>query len=156
MASSERFVADLPPMDEEQLAKLYTWGKNACNRFDVHMKQDGFTLVVERKKAGSVREHQRMLRTNLKNWAVVMPAKLTNWLRLVPADDSVMDAEQASGTSDHQSEEEYVGIVPLQETHACAKAAALTEVRAPTPSTTAGLRLRTPLNLLTSETVRAY
>jgi hypothetical protein len=84
-ATSGAFVADLPPLDPEQLSKLYTWGKHACTRFDVHMKGEGLMLAAERKKSGTAREHQRLLRTNLLNWGVELPAKQSGWLRLVPA-----------------------------------------------------------------------
>ena len=124
MATSASFVADLPPMDADQLAKMYTWGKTSCNRFDVHMKQDGFTLVVERKKAGNVREHQRVLRTNLKNWGVDMPEKMKDWLRIVS------DADQL--TAPVEQEESGRGTA-REETHA---------------REATGPRLRAPLNLL--------
>ena len=81
---SKAFVADLPEMSEEQLEKLYSWGKSSCEQFDVHLQGGGaMTLVAVRKKAGSARDHMRLLRTNLQNWGVSLPAKLTGWLRLV-------------------------------------------------------------------------
>ena len=85
--SSKAFVADLPDMSEEQLAKLYAWGQS-CEQFDVHMQDGGaMTLVAVRKKCGTARDHMRLLRTNLQNWGVVLPTKQAGWLRLV--DESV-------------------------------------------------------------------
>ena len=130
MATSASFVADLPPMDADQLAKMYTWGKTSCSRFDVHMKQDGFTLVVERKKAGTVREHQRMLRTNLKNWGVDMPEKMKDWLRIVS------DADQLPAPAE---QEESGRAAAREETHA-------REAKCVIPLAILGLRA--PLNLL--------
>ena len=133
MATSASFVADLPPMDADQLAKMYTWGKTSCNRFDVHMEQDGFTLVVERKKAGTVREHQRMLRTNLKNWGVDMPEKMKDWLRIVS------DADQLPAPVE---QEESGRGAAREETHAREATCVIP------PAVSAGPRLRAPLNLL--------
>ena len=144
MATSASFVADLPPMDADQLAKMYTWGKTSCNRFDVHMKQDGFTLVVERKKDGTVREHQRMLRTNLKNWGVDMPEQMKDWLRIVSG------ADQLPVSTD---QEESGRAAAREETHA--REATSADM---SPHTSADInRLRAPINLLKScAVVRAY
>ena len=84
---SESFVADLPLLSDEALAKLYTWGKSTCVRFDVHMNKDGLILVAQRKKSGTCRDHMRLLRTNLQNWGVELPVKQTGWLRIVPAEE---------------------------------------------------------------------
>ena len=84
MASGKAFVADMPDMTGEQMEKLYAWGKSSCEQFDVHMQDGGaMTLVAVRKKSASQREHQRLLRTNLQNWGVSLPAKQAGWLRLV-------------------------------------------------------------------------
>ena len=48
------------------------------------MKPDmSMALLATRKKAGSVRDHTRLLRTNLLNWGVVLPTKQLGWLRLI-------------------------------------------------------------------------
>ena len=95
--TSCEFVADLPSLDPDQLSKLYTWGKHACTRLDVHMKGEGLTLVAERKKPGTVRELQRLLRTNLLNWGVGLPAKRSGWLRLVPTNEDANAQREKAG-----------------------------------------------------------
>ena len=101
---SHCFVADLPLLEDEQLGKLYTWGKSTCLNFDVHMKEDGLVLVAKRKKEGTARDHMRLLRTNLQNWGVVgLPAKQTGWLRIVPAEEvakAMADGDQEPETSE--------------------------------------------------------
>ena len=78
MASSKAFVADLPDLSEEQLEKLHAWGNSSCEQFDLHMQEGGsMTLVAVRKKNGSARDHMRLLRTDLQNWGVSLPAKQT-------------------------------------------------------------------------------
>ena len=90
--TSKAFVADLPEMSEEQLEKLYCWGQSSCEQFDIHMQGEGaMTLVAVRKKSGTARDHMRLLRTNLQNWGVALPAKQTGWLRLVDEDASAED-----------------------------------------------------------------
>ena len=75
MATSKSFEADLPDMTEEQLSKLYLWGKSSCEAFDARMNRDMTMIIVAtRKKAGTVRDHMRLLRTNLLNWGVSLPS----------------------------------------------------------------------------------
>ena len=66
MASSARsraFVADLPNLTAEQLEKLYAGGKGSCEKFDVHMNDNmSMVLAAVRKKDGTARDHQRLLR----------------------------------------------------------------------------------------------
>ena len=68
IATSNSFEADLPEMDPEQFSKLYTWGQNACVKFDLRTDDDmTMTLAATRKKSDTARGHQRLLRTNLIN-----------------------------------------------------------------------------------------
>ena len=101
MASSARnraFVADLPNLTAEQLEKLYAWGKGSCDRFDVHLNDNmSMVLAAVRKKDGTARDHQRLLRTNLIHWGVELPAKQTGWLRLI--DEATQPADLAPTTT---------------------------------------------------------
>ena len=84
MATSKSFEADLPGLTEGQLEKLYAWGQSSCEHLDVRMRPDmSMVLTATRKKAGNVRDHMRLLRTNLINWGVALPTKQKGWLRLV-------------------------------------------------------------------------
>ena len=84
MATSKSFEADLPELTPEQLTKLYAWGQSSCEHLDVRMKPDmTMVLVATRKKAESVRDNMRLLRTNPLNWGVALPAKQLGWLRLI-------------------------------------------------------------------------
>ena len=84
MSTSKSFEADLPELTPDQLTKLYAWGQSSCEHLDVRMKPDmTMVLVATRKKAGSVRDNMRLLRTNLLNWGVSLPAKQLGWLRLI-------------------------------------------------------------------------
>ena len=101
--TSKSFEADLPELNEDQLAKLYTWGQTTCDKCDVSMNRDmTLVLIATRKKAGSARDHMRLLRTNLINWGVMLPNKQSGWLRLVTAESiaspGVHEAPPASGT----------------------------------------------------------
>ena len=93
--TSKSFECDLPELTEDQLAKLYAWGQSSCETFDVRMNGDmTMELFATRKKGGSVRDHMRLLRTNLINWGVNLPPKQSGWLRLdrVGGDDSQGDS----------------------------------------------------------------
>ena len=83
MATSKSFEVDLFELTDGQLEKLYAWGKSSCEAFDVRMNGDmTMVLLATRKKSGSVRDHMRLLRTNLLNWGVALPTKQLGWLRL--------------------------------------------------------------------------
>ena len=100
MATSNTFEADLPELSPEQLSKLYTWGQTSCDTFDLRMNSDmSMVLFARRRKAGTVRDFQRLLRTNLINWGVSLPTKQVGWLRLISEesrDPSVEDRASAA------------------------------------------------------------
>ena len=83
---SRAFICDLPDISEDVLAKIYTWGKNQCERFDVHkIPEGGYQLIAIRKKASSLRQTQRLMRTNLLGWGAALPKNgPPGWLRLMP------------------------------------------------------------------------
>lgn len=109
------FVADLPTMSPEHLAKLYTWGKNTCVRFDVHMKDDGLTLIAERKKEGTARDHQRNLRTLLLSWQVPLQDRQNGWLRLVDQDHIPTSVGQSEAASDQPAATSEVAAAQPQQ-----------------------------------------
>jgi hypothetical protein len=104
--AAKSFEADLPELNEDQLCKLYKWGQTSCEKCDVRMNRDmTLLLVASRKKAGSVRDHMRLLRTNLINWGVALPMKQAGWLRIIPEDGvasqgdrGANEAQPASGS----------------------------------------------------------
>ena len=102
MTTSKSFEADLPDMTEEQLSKLYLWGKSSCEAFDARMNRD-MTMIIAaaRKKAGTVRDHMRLLRTNLLNWGVSLPSKQVGWLRLVTDDGNSAEMDGAGKEAAH-------------------------------------------------------
>ena len=102
MTTSKSFEADLPDMTEEQLSKLYLWGKSSCEAFDARMNRDMTMIVVAtRKKTGTVRDHMRLLRTNLLNWGVSLPSKQVGWLRLVTDDGKSAEMDGAGKEAAH-------------------------------------------------------
>ena len=122
IGTTNSFEADLPEMDPEQFSKLYTWGQNACVKFDLRTDDDmTMTLAATRKKSDTARGHQRLLRTNLINWGVVLPNKQMGWLRLqsdVHADsqDSVATlARSASGPKDSTPRPQFQNGLRLPE-----------------------------------------
>ena len=89
MAKSRAFVALLPEsIDEIQLERLFTWGRNNSERADVVMtNHEGvLKLICIRREAKTARDYPRLLRTLLVKWQVDLPAKMTDWLRLIDED----------------------------------------------------------------------
>ena len=161
MAKARAYVADLPAeMSDAAMEKLYAWGKTN-EKFDVRMNANGsMTLVVERKKAGTARDHQRNLRTLLNNWGVALPQRQAGWLRIIGEEMGSMEHAPAASDPPDESEEEWLAAA-VQEEHACdgaGKPTAPAEIPVSAPSAMVGLRLRPPSNLLTNyaEVVRAY
>ena len=102
MATSHHFEADIPELSESLLEKLYAWGKSSCEKLDVRMNGDmSMVLIATRKKAGTVRDHVRLLRTNLLNWGVSLPSKQIGWLRLVTDDGNSAEMDGAGQEAAH-------------------------------------------------------
>ena len=135
MASTSRaFCADLPDMSAEALEKLYTWGKNNCERTDVSMAANGnLILVALRKKQGTARDHQRNLRTLLQNWGVELPQRQPGWLRLI--DESDLNLQHPCSPAEKES-------IPMSEEQE------LLPTYAPPSLTRPTMRLQMPKNLL--------
>ena len=114
MATSKTFEADLPELTPEQLTKLYAWGQSSCEHLDIRMKPDmTMVLVATRKKAGSVRDHMRLLRTNLINWGVTLPTKQVGWLRLLSDEGNSVGAAQGAAQTMPQTSDRPVVRLPL-------------------------------------------
>ena len=177
MAKSCAFVADLPEaMSAEALERLYAWGKSSCEKFDVHMYENGtMALVVVRKKPGTARDHQRNLRTLLQNWGVALPQRQSGWLRIIDETDASGVLQAPATTSDPAGDES--SPVPARAAEALrpqpkTRAGGKTTDRAPptaaptaTPATTRApaaapvdrprIKLHPPMNLLSTATTCA-
>ena len=80
------FVADIPDVTCEQLAKLYAWTQSKFKESKINMNADraSYTLcaVCLDGSSKTVRQWQSLIRTNLINWGVEMPKaqqKLVAW-----------------------------------------------------------------------------
>ena len=153
-STSKAFIADLPDLSAEQLGKLCAWGQSSCEQFDVHTREDSsMALVAVRKKNGTVRDHMRLLRTNLINWGVALPAKQSGWLRLVPDDECAGRLWSLPATS-HASTGEREEANHLPQAHAPIPEANINRFskspskEIPPTLRTGGLLLHLPQNLL--------
>ena len=153
--TSKAFVADLPDLTAEQLGKLYTWGESSCEQFDVRRQSSNLVLVAIRKKHGTVRDHMRLLRTNLINWGVNLPAKQSGWLRLAPDDESAGRLWSLPATSQAASEPvEREETKHLSKTHAQTPEADISR-GALSRTTIPPCLLHLPQNLLSSAAISA-
>ena len=86
------FVADIPELNPEQLAKLYEWSKNKFEHSDIQMNTDGSHLFCAICPDGTkdLRSWQRLLRTNLLNWKIALPKAQKGWVREIPQDDDAL------------------------------------------------------------------
>ncbi len=74
--SSVAFCAQLPEcISDVQMEKVFGWAKSTCVKGDVVMSNGSMYLIAIRQEAKTLREWQRLIHTNLKNWKVAMPAQ---------------------------------------------------------------------------------
>ncbi len=90
MTPVRAFVADIPDVTPEQLAKLYAWTQSKFKESNINMNADSSYALCALCPDGSsktVRQWQSLIRTNLINWGVEMPKAQKNWLRGVTAEE---------------------------------------------------------------------
>ena len=89
MTSVAAFVADIPDVTPEQLAKLYAWTQAKFKESQINMNADRSSYTISALcldgSAKTVRQWQSLVCTNLLNWGVEMPKAQKNWLRGVSA-----------------------------------------------------------------------
>jgi hypothetical protein len=96
--TSEYFSVKLPEtLSEEQLVKIYEWGKQHCVHSNVLMQGDGYLLLVQRSEERDTRARQRLMLTNLRNWSIDT-SKQKGWLTLLTAEE-YRDANSRGGES---------------------------------------------------------
>ena len=88
-SSSDYFAVHLPStLSDEQLVKVYTWGKDNCVRSDLVMKEDrSYELIVQKSEAKDLRSRQRLMSTNLKNWGLDVSTQPKHWVRLLTCEE---------------------------------------------------------------------
>ena len=87
MTTSDYFSVKLPStLTDEQLTKVYTWGKTNCLRSNMLMQRDGYLMVAQKSDKKDLRCRQRLMGTNLKNWGVDI-AKQKGWMSLLTEDE---------------------------------------------------------------------
>ena len=96
------FVADIPDVTPEQLAKLYAWTQSKFKRSQIGMNADGssYTLSALCPDPAKTKRHwQSLLGTNMKHWGVEIP-KGQKWLRAVSAEEyeSIIQTPYAAPT----------------------------------------------------------
>ena len=86
MATSAYFSVFLPgDITEEQLVKIYEWGKN-CLHCNVIQQDDGYSVIAHRHDEKDLRARQRLMLTNLKNWGIDT-GKQKGWLKVLTKDE---------------------------------------------------------------------
>eukprot|EP00969_Alexandrium_andersonii_P093250 4117629-Alexandrium_andersonii.AAC.2 len=141
MERSTAFYALLPgTLSDEQVARLEQWGARSCEGYRVTREGAHVRLVAVRERAATVRELQRLLRTNLRNWGVELPPKQSGWLGLlevVAAEDPTADgARPAPPAADRE------------QTPTAHRSVQPPAWRTPAPAVTCQSLLRPPANLL--------
>ena len=93
MATSAYFSVFLPgDITEEQLVKIYEWGKN-CLHCNVIQQDDGYSVIAHRHDEKDLRARQRLMLTNLKNWGIDT-GKQKGWLKILTDDEYTALNEQ--------------------------------------------------------------
>ena len=93
---SRCFRAILPGnLSESAMEALEKWGRETCNSFYVESCSDATAVVVTRKAPKKIREFQRLMSTNCKNWGIELPSRRAGWLSLLSEEDAII--AQGSG-----------------------------------------------------------
>ena len=138
MTLSAYFAVQLPDLTDEQLVKVYTWGKETCVQSNLVMKKEGgFLLIAQKEEARDLRSRQRLMATNLKHWGLDISSQPKHWVRL-------LTCEQYDAIS--RPEETARGVADPNEAPAEEAPAMPTLCHAASPAL---LRLELPPNLLT-------
>ena len=82
---SAYFAVKLPPsLRDEQLTKIYSWGKTNCLESNLVMLKDGgYLMIAQKTDAKDLRSRQRLMSTNLKNWGLDIVTRQKGWLSLM-------------------------------------------------------------------------
>ena len=93
MATSAYFTVFLPgDLTEEQLVKIYEWGKN-CLHCNMIQQDDGYLVIAHRSDEKDLKARQRLMLTNLKNWGIDA-GKQKGWLKILTKDEFIFLNEQ--------------------------------------------------------------
>ena len=68
-------------------------------------------IVVVKPQPKTVREHQTGLRTNLNNWGVALPPRMTNYIELMEPGEAMAVIEQGRATSKQVEDDEVKGLL---------------------------------------------
>ena len=87
--SSAYFAVKLPPsLRDEELTKIYSWGKSNCLQSNlIRLKDGGYLMITQKADARDLRSRQRLMGTNLKNWGLDIVTRQKGWLSLLTEDE---------------------------------------------------------------------
>ena len=87
--SSAYFAVKLPPsLRDEELTKIYSWGKSNCLQSNlIRLKDGGYLMITQKADARDLRSRQRLMGTNLKNWGLDVVTRQKGWLSLLTEDE---------------------------------------------------------------------
>ena len=120
MESSTTFIAYLPDMSVEHLAKLYTWASKSCVKSDlVSLPSGQMKIVGVRAEPRSLRTLQRLLRTNLLNWGVELPPSQPGWLKLIREEDYEKEKDQKTPDYERDKDQKTPDAAPLLNNNGC-------------------------------------
>ena len=115
---SAYFAVKLPPsLRDEQLTKIYSWGKTNCLESNLVMLKDGgYLMIAQKTDAKDLRSRQRLMSTNLKNWGLDIVTRQKGWLSLMTEHEynAFSQSHEVTGTQSppERSERGEVETVP--------------------------------------------
>ena len=112
MATSAFFSVALPTSTtDDQLVRIYEWGKSNCLQCMIVHGGGVYTILLQRNDEKDLRSRQRLMLTNLKNWGIDTSKLQKGWVKLlteneyerithVPTD---IDSEGSASPSDSET-----------------------------------------------------
>ena len=84
MATSAFFSVALPTSTtDDQLVRIYEWGKSNCLQCNIIQDGGVYTIILERNDERDLRSRQRLMLTNLKNWGIDTSKLQKGWVKLL-------------------------------------------------------------------------
>ena len=101
------------------MAKLLNWASKSCVKSDLVLTATGqMKFIGVRAQSKSLREYQRLIRTNIKNWEVELSGSLPpGWIRLITEDcyDKEKNMDARPETSHNPDARPYDAEVPMHD-----------------------------------------
>ena len=125
MATSAFFSVALPTSTtDDQLVRIYEWGKSNCSQCNIIQDGGVYTILLQRNDEKDLRSRQRLMLTNLKNWGIDTSMLQKGWVKLLTENEherithkDATDIDSEAATPSRTQDAVRVGQLRLSYAH---------------------------------------